>query len=66
MYILDGVVQEVKVTMLGKMLELPNANGGRFDINQLLFTDDTALVADLEKLCRLASEYGRVKNKFES
>ena len=67
MYILDGVAREVKVTMLGKMLELPSANGGRFEINQLLFTDDTALVADSEeKLCRLASEYGRVKKKFES
>ena len=33
---------------------------GRFEINQLLFADDTALVADSEKLCRLASEFGRV------
>ena len=34
---------------------------GRFAINQLLFTDDTALVADSEeKLCRLVSEFGRV------
>ena len=29
------------------------ANGGRFEINQLLFADDTALVADSEELCRL-------------
>ena len=37
------------------------ANGGRFEINQLLFADDTALVADSEeKLCRLVSEFGRV------
>ena len=36
-------------------------NGGRFAINQLLFADDTALVADSEKkLCRLLSEFGRV------
>ena len=29
--------------------------------HQLLFTDDTALVADLEeKFCRLVSEFGRV------
>ena len=26
-------------------LELLNADGGRFEINQLLFADDTALVA---------------------
>ena len=37
------------------------ANGGRFEINQLLFADDTALVADSkEKLSRLVSEFGRV------
>ena len=32
----------------------------RFDINQPLFADDTALVADSEeKMCRLVSEFGR-------
>ena len=47
--------------MLGKGLELLSANGGRFEINQLLFADDTALVADSEeKLCRLVSEFDRV------
>ena len=35
---MDGVVREV----------LMSANGGRFEINQLLFADDTALVADSE------------------
>ena len=34
---------------------------GRFEINQLLFADDTALLADSEeKLGRLVSEFGRV------
>ena len=37
-----------------------NANGGIFQINQLLFADDTALVADSEKLYRLVSKFGRV------
>ena len=40
-----------------------SANGGRFEISQLLFADDTALyiVADSEeKLCTLVSEVGRV------
>ena len=38
-----------------------SANGGRFEINQLLFADDTALVAHSEeKLGRLVSEFGRV------
>ena len=51
---MDGVVREVNVTVLGKGLELLSANDGRFEINQLLFGDDAALVADSEeKLCRL-------------
>ena len=38
-------------------------------MNQLLFADDTALLADSEeKLCRLVSEFGRVhkRKKVES
>ena len=51
----------MNVRVLGKGLKLLSANGGRFEINQLLFADDTALVADSEdKLCRLVSEFGRV------
>ena len=51
----------MNVRELGKGLELLNANGGRFEINQLLFADDTALVADsVDKLCRLVSDFGRV------
>ena len=47
--------------VLGKGLELLSANGGRFEIYQLLFADHSALVADSEdKLCRLVSEFGRV------
>ena len=54
---MDGVVREMNVRVLGKGLELLSANGGRFEITQLLFADDTALVADSEeKLCRLVSE----------
>ena len=49
---MDGVLREVNVRVLGKGLELLSANGGRFEINQLLFADDTALVANSEeKLC---------------
>ena len=52
----------MNVRVIGKgLLELPSANGGRFEINLLLFADDTVLVADSEeKLCRLVSEFGRV------
>ena len=58
---MDGVVREVNVRVLGKGLELLSANGGRFEINQLLFADDTALAADSEmKLCSLVCEFGRV------
>ena len=56
-------VREVNVRVLGKGLELLSANGGRFEINQLLFADDTALVADSKKLCRLVSEFGTVCEK---
>ena len=41
-------------------MELLSVDGGRFEINQMLFAD-TALVAfPEEKLCRLVSEFGRV------
>ena len=58
---MDGAVREVNVRVLGKGLELLSANGGKFEINQLLFADDTALVADSEeKLCRLVSQFDKV------
>ena len=58
---MDGVIREVNLRVLGKGLELLSANGGRFEINQILFAEDTALVADSEeKLCRLMNEFGRV------
>ena len=61
---MDGVVREVNVRVLGKGLELLSANGGRFEINQLLFADDTELLADSEdKLCRLVSEFDRVSER---
>ena len=40
---MDGVVREVNLRELLKGLELLIVNGGRFEINQLLFADDTAL-----------------------
>ena len=58
---MDGVVREVNARVLVKGLELLSANGYRFEINQLLFSDDITLVADSEeKLCRLVSEFRRV------
>ena len=46
---MDGVVQEVNISVLGKGLELLRANGGRFEINQLLFAGDTAPMADAQE-----------------
>ena len=50
--------------VLRKGLEQLHVNGGRFEINQLLFAEDTALVADSEaNLCRPVSEFSRVCEK---
>ena len=43
---MDGVVREVTAGVLGEGLKLLPANGGRFDLNQLLFADDTAIEAE--------------------
>ncbi len=45
---MDGVVREVHTRMLGRVLSLVNADGREWSLSQLLFTDDTALVADSE------------------
>ena len=47
---MDGVVREVNVRVFGKGKEVLSANGSRFEINQLLFADDTTLVADTEQV----------------
>ena len=57
----DIVVSEVNIRVLGKGLELLSMNDRRFVINQQLFADDTAVVADSEqKLCRLVAGFGIV------
>ena len=38
---MGGLVPEVNVRVLGKGLELRSANFHRFEINQLLFADDS-------------------------
>ena len=58
---MDGVIREVNVSELGKLLELLSANGSSFEISRLLFADDTAQVANSEEnLCRLVSEFSRI------
>ena len=52
---------KINIWVLRKGLELLGANVGSSELNQPLFADDTALVADSEeKLCILVSEFGRV------
>ena len=46
---MDGTIREVNARVLGKGLELLSAKGSRFEINQLLLADDTALVAASEE-----------------
>ena len=42
-------------------MALLGSNSGGLEIHQLLFADDTVLVADSkEKLCRLENEFGKV------
>ena len=47
--------------MLGRGLKLVDGNENEWELNQLLFEDDTVVVADSErKLCQLVTEFGRV------
>jgi len=57
---MDGVVREVNARVLGEGCELWKGNE-RMRLNQLLFADDAAIVADsVEKLQRIVVEFGRV------
>ena len=49
--------------MLGRELQLAGGNGKRFEINQLLFADDTALAAHLRKWCGLKRDFCWVSQK---
>ena len=58
---IDGVIREVNDRALGRGLRLVNGNDNEWELNQLLFVDDTVVVADSEgKLCQLVTEFGRV------
>ena len=47
--------------MLGRGLKLVDGTDNEWELNQLLFADDTVVVADSErKLCQLLTEFGRV------
>ena len=53
------IIREVNVRVL-EWAGVAECEWWQFEINQLLFANDTALVTDLEKLCRLVSEFGGV------
>ena len=58
---IDGVVREVNARVLGRGLKLVDGNDNEWELNQLLFADDTVVVADSErKLFRLVTEFERV------
>ena len=58
---IDGLVREVNARALGRGLKLVDGNDNEWELNQLLFADDTVVVADSErKLCQLVTEFGRV------
>ena len=58
---IDGVVREVNTRVLGRGLGLVDERDYVWELNQLLFADDTVFVADSEeKLCQLVEEFGRV------
>ena len=58
---IDGVVREVNVLVFGRGLKLVDGNDNEWELNQLLFMDDTVVVADSErKLCQLVTDFGRI------
>ena len=57
---IDGVVREVNTNVLGRGLGLVDERDHMWELNQLLFADDTVFVADSEeKLRQWVEEFGR-------
>ena len=51
---INGVVREVNAQVLGRGLKLADGNDNEWELNQLLFVDNTVVVAESErKLCQL-------------
>ena len=46
---IDGVVREVNARVLGRGLKLVDGNDNEWELNQLLFANDTVVVTDSEK-----------------
>ena len=60
------MVRKVNARMLGRGLRLVNVESREWKVNQMLFANETALVADSQKkLCQLMEKFGqmcRIKN----
>ena len=55
---IDGVVREINACVLGRTLNLVDGSHNEWELNQLLFVDDTVVVANSErKLCQLVIEF---------
>jgi hypothetical protein len=58
---IDGMVREVNARVLERGEALMGDSGGEWQVNQILYADGTAVLADEEcKFQRLVSEFGRV------
>jgi hypothetical protein len=58
---IDGVVREVNSRVMEKGVALVSGNGREWQLNQILYADDTALLAYKEsKLQSLVTEFGTV------
>ena len=52
--------------MLGRGLKLVDENDNECELDQLLFADDTVVVADSErKPCQLVTEFGKVCERWQ-
>ena len=64
---IDGVVREINARVRGRGLKLVDGNDNGWELNQLLFADDTVVVTDSErKLCQLAAEFETVCERRKS
>ena len=54
----NGVVREANVRVLEKGLELKRANRGRFEVDQLLFADDTYIIIHTFSVCIIYNTSG--------
>ena len=58
---MEGLVREVQAKKLGRRAQLVGTDEEKWEVSQLLFADDTVLVADSKKKWeRLVEEFGRV------